>query len=157
LIAISVASSSVKGYVDEILSCLLINVSFTLHRIPCGLLRGFCVLAKSVPEGAKFRNTPSACDGDRNFEDFASLLQIHFPPFRGVVCNSGEGRFGRAFARRSNELFVGGHGTTKALLQVRCYCCVISRFSSASSSLITSPDTSITTCLISPLKRNGAW
>jgi len=40
------------------------------------LLRGFHVLAKSVPEGAKFRNTPSACSGDRNFEDFASLLII---------------------------------------------------------------------------------
>jgi hypothetical protein len=38
------------------------------------LLRGFQVLAKSVLEGAKFRNTPSACGGDRNFEDFASLF-----------------------------------------------------------------------------------
>jgi hypothetical protein len=38
------------------------------------LLRGFQAFAKSVPEGAKFRNTPSACGGDRNFEDFASLL-----------------------------------------------------------------------------------
>jgi len=38
------------------------------------LLSGFQVLAKSVPEGAKFRNTPSACDGDRNFEDFAGLF-----------------------------------------------------------------------------------
>jgi hypothetical protein len=47
---------------------------FILHRIPRGLLRGFRALAKSVPEGAKFRNTPSACGGDRNFEDFASLL-----------------------------------------------------------------------------------
>jgi len=27
-----------------------------------------------VPEGAKFRKTLSACGGDRNFEDFASLL-----------------------------------------------------------------------------------
>ena len=35
----------------------------------------FQVLAKSVPEGAKFCNTPSACGGDRNFEDFASLLK----------------------------------------------------------------------------------
>ncbi|MGD8404991.1 MAG: AAA family ATPase [Anaerolineales bacterium] len=49
---------------------------FILYRIPRGLLRGFCALAKSVPEGAKFRNTPSACGGDRNFEDFASLLII---------------------------------------------------------------------------------
>jgi hypothetical protein len=40
------------------------------------LLRGFHVLAKSVPEGAKFRNTPSACGGDRNFEDFASLFFV---------------------------------------------------------------------------------
>jgi hypothetical protein len=45
-----------------------------LNGIPRSLLRGFHVLAKSVPEGAKFRNTPSACGGDRNFEDFASLL-----------------------------------------------------------------------------------
>ena len=44
-----------------------------LHRIPRGLLRGFYALAESVPVGA-FRNTPSACGGDRNFEDFASLL-----------------------------------------------------------------------------------
>lgn len=43
-------------------------------RIPRSLLRGFQALAKSVPVGAKFRNTPSACGGDRNFEDFASLL-----------------------------------------------------------------------------------
>jgi hypothetical protein len=48
--------------------------SVILSRIPRGLLRGFCALAKSVPVGAKFRNTPSACGGDRNFEDFASLL-----------------------------------------------------------------------------------
>ena len=47
-----------------------------LHRIPRGLLRGFRALAKSVPEGAKFRNTPSACGGDRNFEDFASLFMF---------------------------------------------------------------------------------
>jgi hypothetical protein len=40
------------------------------------LLRGFRALAKSVPEGAKFRNTPSACGGDRNFEDFASLFRL---------------------------------------------------------------------------------
>jgi len=33
----------------------------------------FQVLAKSVPEGAKFRKMPSACGGDRNLEDFASL------------------------------------------------------------------------------------
>ena len=39
------------------------------------MLRGFQVLAKSVPEGAKFRNTPSACGGDRDFEDFASLFK----------------------------------------------------------------------------------
>jgi len=39
------------------------------------LLRGFQVLAKSVPAGEKFRNTPSACGGDRHFEDFASLLK----------------------------------------------------------------------------------
>jgi hypothetical protein len=38
------------------------------------LLRGFEVSAKAVPEGTKFRNTPSACGGDRNFEGFASLL-----------------------------------------------------------------------------------
>jgi hypothetical protein len=38
------------------------------------LLRGFHAFAKPVPEGAKFRNTPSACGGDRNFEGFASLL-----------------------------------------------------------------------------------
>jgi hypothetical protein len=47
-----------------------------LHRIPRGLLRGFCALIKSVPEGAKFRNTPSACGGDRNFEDFVNLLTV---------------------------------------------------------------------------------
>jgi hypothetical protein len=41
---------------------------------PRSLLRGFQVLAKSVTEGAKFRNTPSAYGGDKNFEDFASLL-----------------------------------------------------------------------------------
>jgi hypothetical protein len=34
------------------------------------------VLAKSVPEGAKFRNTLSACGGERNFEDFASLYWV---------------------------------------------------------------------------------
>jgi hypothetical protein len=34
----------------------------------------FQVFTKSAPEGAKFRHTPSACGGDRNFEDFASLL-----------------------------------------------------------------------------------
>ena len=50
---------------------------FILCRLPRGLLRGFCVLAKSVSEGAKFRNTPSACGGDRNFEDFACLLPKH--------------------------------------------------------------------------------
>ena len=47
-----------------------------LNGIPRSLLRGFQVLAKSVPEGAKFRNTPSACGGDRNFEDFASLFDM---------------------------------------------------------------------------------
>ena len=45
-------------------------------RIPRSLLRGFQAFAKSVPEGAKFRNTPSACGGDRNFEDFASLFHL---------------------------------------------------------------------------------
>jgi phosphatidylserine/phosphatidylglycerophosphate/cardiolipin synthase-like enzyme len=40
------------------------------------LLRGFHAFAKPVPEGAKFRNTPSACGGDRNFEGFASLLEL---------------------------------------------------------------------------------
>ncbi len=35
------------------------------------------VFAKSVPERAKYRNTSSACVGDRNFEDFASLFDIH--------------------------------------------------------------------------------
>jgi len=45
-----------------------------LNGIPRSLLSGFQVLAKSVPEGAKFRNTSSACGGDRNFEDFASLF-----------------------------------------------------------------------------------
>lgn len=47
-----------------------------LCGIPRGLLRGFCALAKSVSEGAKFRNTPSACGGDRNFEDFACLFEV---------------------------------------------------------------------------------
>ena len=50
---------------------------FILNGIPRSLLRGFQVFPKSVPEGAKFRNTPSACGGDRNFEDFASLLVLH--------------------------------------------------------------------------------
>ncbi|MCJ7700490.1 MAG: hypothetical protein MUO62_02810, partial [Anaerolineales bacterium] len=43
---------------------------------PRSLLRGFHALAKSVPAGAKFRNTPSACGGDRNFEDFATLFLV---------------------------------------------------------------------------------
>jgi hypothetical protein len=50
---------------------------FIFVGIPRSLLRGFQVIAKSVPEGAKFRNTPSACGGDRNFEDFASLYSIN--------------------------------------------------------------------------------
>jgi len=44
------------------------------YRIPRGLPRGFRAITKSVPVWAKFRNTPSACGGDRNFEDFDSLL-----------------------------------------------------------------------------------
>ncbi|MGB7096658.1 MAG: hypothetical protein WBD62_18570, partial [Anaerolineales bacterium] len=44
--------------------------------IPRSLLRGFRALTKSVPVGAKFRNTPSACSGDRNFEDFDSLFPL---------------------------------------------------------------------------------
>jgi hypothetical protein len=48
------------------------------HRILRSLLRGFHAFAKPVPEGAKFRNTPSACGGDRNFEGFASLLNLRF-------------------------------------------------------------------------------
>jgi hypothetical protein len=44
------------------------------------LLRGFHAFAKPVPEGAKFRNTPSACGGDRNFEGFASLFFLRMPP-----------------------------------------------------------------------------
>jgi len=40
------------------------------------LLREFQALAKSVPAGAKFGNTPAACGGDRNFEDFTSLFLI---------------------------------------------------------------------------------
>jgi hypothetical protein len=50
--------------------------AFILIGILRSLLRGFQVLAKSVPEATKFRNTPSACGGDRNFEDFASLLGL---------------------------------------------------------------------------------
>lgn len=46
--------------------------------------------------------------------------------------------------------------TRRPLFMKQHHCCVIMRFSSASSSLMSSPDTSITTCLISPLKWNGA-
>jgi len=45
-----------------------------LNGILRSLERGFQVYAKSVPEGAKFRNTQSACGENRNFEDFASLF-----------------------------------------------------------------------------------
>ena len=38
------------------------------------LLRGFQALAISVPAGAIFCNTLSACSGYRNLEDFASLF-----------------------------------------------------------------------------------
>jgi len=58
---------------------------FILVGIPRSLLRGFQVIAKSVPEWAKFRNTPSACGGDRNFEDFASLLGSEY-----LFLNKGE-------------------------------------------------------------------
>jgi hypothetical protein len=65
---------------------LLINVDrlYVVYRnprysiysngIPRSFLRGFQVLAKSVSDGTKFRNTLSACGGDRNFEDITSLL-----------------------------------------------------------------------------------
>ena len=46
-----------------------------LVGMPRSLLRGFQVLVNSVPEGAKFRNTPSACGGGRNFEEFVSLFE----------------------------------------------------------------------------------
>ena len=67
------------------------NRIFILNGIPRSLLRGFQVLAKSVPGGAKFRNTPSACGGDRNFEDFSSLLDLlqwvnRQPEQRGKRC-----------------------------------------------------------------------
>jgi hypothetical protein len=52
-----------------------IKTQFILNGISRSLLRGFQVLAKSVPEGTKFRNTLSVCGGDRNFEDFASLFE----------------------------------------------------------------------------------
>ena len=44
----------------------------------CGVPR----LSKTRPEGAKFRNTPSACSGDRNFEGFANL-------FKGFLISQG--------------------------------------------------------------------
>jgi len=59
---------------------------FILRRIPRGLLRGFYALAKSVLVGAKFRNTLSACGGDRNFEDFASLLPRKYAH---IFCSAG--------------------------------------------------------------------
>ncbi|MCJ7536416.1 MAG: transposase [Anaerolineales bacterium] len=65
----------------RLVSALLMEISETwetgkiyFYRIPRSLLRGFRALTKSVPVGAKFRNTPSACSGDRNFEDFDSLF-----------------------------------------------------------------------------------
>ena len=54
-------------------------------EIPRSLLREFQVLAKSVPKGTKFRNTLSACGGDRNFEDFASLLILYHQLIHGVT------------------------------------------------------------------------
>ena len=64
--------------------CVICNIFYCEANTP-SLLRGSALVAKSVPEGAKFRNTPSACGGDRNFEDFAiylaystSLLLIHY-------------------------------------------------------------------------------
>ena len=53
---------------------IFIFSDFILNGIPRSLLRGFQVFAKPVPEGAKFRNTLSACGGDRDFEDIASLF-----------------------------------------------------------------------------------
>ena len=59
---------------EQAIGSFLLDSPLYLNGIPRSLLRGFQVLAKSVPEGAKFRNTPSACGGDRNYEDSASLL-----------------------------------------------------------------------------------
>jgi hypothetical protein len=51
-----------------------LGLFFLLSCITLVVLNGeFQVLAKSVPEGARFRNTLSACGGDRKFEDFSSL------------------------------------------------------------------------------------
>ena len=47
---------------------------FILNGILCSLPREFQVLVKSVPEGAKFRNTLSVYSRERNFEGFASLF-----------------------------------------------------------------------------------
>ena len=49
--------------------------------------------SKTRPEGAKLRNTPSACSGDRNFEGFANLSTMH----TGVLLT------------RSIVYFYGGH------------------------------------------------
>ncbi len=47
---------------------------FSIRNTTQLVLRGFQVLAKSVPEGAKFRIRRPACGADRNFEVFASLF-----------------------------------------------------------------------------------
>ena len=70
---------------------------FILNGIHRSLLRGFQVLAKSIPEGVKFRNTPSACGEDRNFEEFASLFvsvihHVRVLPDLPVPGLAGEGR-----------------------------------------------------------------
>ena len=55
--------------------CEVMINSFQLEY-PVACYVGSKFKLKSVPEGTKFRNTLSACGGDRNFEDFASLFWV---------------------------------------------------------------------------------
>jgi hypothetical protein len=46
------------------------------QKFPHQILINFFFFKYSVPVGAKLRNTPSACEGDRKFEDFVMKLAI---------------------------------------------------------------------------------
>ena len=49
------------------------SLFFSEYPVACYV--GSELYEKSVPIGAKFRNPPSACGGDRNFEDFSNLFE----------------------------------------------------------------------------------
>jgi hypothetical protein len=80
----SLASVCLLVYFFRVLSDIVISLSIICEvminsfqlEYPVACYGGSNVLAKSVPEGAKFHNTPSACGGDRNSEDFASLFWV---------------------------------------------------------------------------------